>query len=91
MSMPSRRALADAGADWIVNAAAYTAVDLAEDERGSSDGDQRYGGRHSGAGRCGRAGRDCCICRPTSCSTAKATALICRTILPIRLSVYGSE
>jgi dTDP-4-dehydrorhamnose reductase len=26
------RALADAGADWIVNAAAYTAVDLAEDE-----------------------------------------------------------
>jgi dTDP-4-dehydrorhamnose reductase len=28
------RALADAGADWIVNAAAYTAVDLAEDEAG---------------------------------------------------------
>ena len=26
-------ALAEAGADWIVNAAAYTAVDLAEDER----------------------------------------------------------
>ena len=26
------RALADAGADWIVNAAAYTAVDLAEDD-----------------------------------------------------------
>src|SRR5450755_3689008 len=26
------RALADVGADWMVNAAAYTAVDLAEDE-----------------------------------------------------------
>ena len=32
MSARSQRAVAEAGADWIVNGAAYTAVDLAEDQ-----------------------------------------------------------
>ena len=53
MRRRSSRLLAECGADWIVNAAAYTAVDLAEDAAGDEAAAVNDTGRRSaGAGRC---------------------------------------
>ena len=72
--MPSPRIgrVSRAKADWIVNAAAYTAVDLAEDEpaRAAAINDGAVGiARGRGGSRPQPA---CCICRRISYSTAQS-------------------
>ncbi len=68
---------------WVVNGAAYTAVDLAEDQpaQAMAVNDTAVGVLASGNGAARAAG--CCICRRISCSTASPIARICRAIKPI--------
>ena len=75
-------ALADIKADWVINAAAYTAVDRAEDEPqlGRAVNDTAVGVL---AGRDGTREPGCCIYQRISCSTAHPDGPICRAMPPI--------
>ena len=70
-------ALDSSGAEWIVNGAAYTAVDLAEKELEQSRlvNDTAVGVLARSQPNAPAAG--CCICRRISCSMGRRTERIC--------------
>ena len=58
---------------------------------GAGERDQRHGGRRAGARPLRLPAPGCCICRPTSCSTANRNRAYLPDDAPHPLSVYGAS